>query len=129
MATKGPVPGETIHTEIEPGVREYLRSVVGYTADGYAIHYIRDDVEAQYTEEEVQTAIEELRLETLEQEHVNRVFETVHGKQQCRVTFFRSAIEMNFIVGEGTGVEVAFDREWGSKQLNVIDQIQTILSQ
>lgn len=127
MDTETPVPGEAIHTTVQPEIKAQLRSVVGYTPESYTIHYIRDSVAAQYTETEIQAAVEELRLETLEQEHVNSVFGAVHGDQQCRITVFDQAIELNFVLSDGTGVEVAFDREWGTDQLEVIEQIQQTL--
>ena len=127
MDVNTPAPGKKVHTVIQPAARSQLRSVVGYTPESYTIHYIRNDVETQYTDEEIQTAIEELRLETLERDHKDSVFGAVHGDQQCRITVFDQAIELNFVLGDGTGVEVAFDREWGTEQLEVIERIQTTL--
>lgn len=127
MATDTPAPGTKIQAALSPPVKKQLRSVVGYTPQSYTIHYIRDDVATQYTQDEIQAAIDELRLETLEQEHVNSVFGSVHGDQQCRISVFDHAIELNFTLDDGAGVEVAFDREWGVDQLEVIEQIQTTL--
>ena len=127
MDIEAPAPGKKIHTAVQPATRSQLRSVVGYTPQSYTIHYIRNDVRAQYTDDEIKTAIEELRLETLEQDHLDSVFGAVHGDQQCRIAVFENAIELNFVLGEGTGVEVAFDRDWGADQLEVIEQIQATL--
>jgi hypothetical protein len=127
MGIDAPAPGKKIHTAVQPATRSQLRSVVGYTPQSYTIHYIRKDVRAQYTEDEIKAAIEELRLETLEQDHLDSVFGAVHGDQQCRIAVFENAIELNFVLGEGTGVEVAFDRNWGADQLEVIEQIQATL--
>lgn len=127
MDIDAPAPGKKIHTVVQPATRSQLRSVVGYTPQSYTIHYIRKDVRAQYTEDEIKAAIEELRLETLEQDHMDNVFGAVHGDQQCSIAVFDRAIELNFVLGDGTGVEVAFDREWGTDQLEVIEQIQETL--
>lgn len=127
MDVNAPAPGKKIHTVVQPATRSQLRSVVGYTPQSYTIHYIRKDVRAEYTEDEIKAAIEELRLETLEQDHINSVFGAVHGDQQCSITVFKHAIELNFVLDDGTGVEVAFDREWGTNQLEVIERIQETL--
>ena len=127
MDIDSPAPGKKIHTAVQPATRAQLRSVVGYTPQSYTIHYIRKDVRAQYTEDEIKAAIEELRLETLEQNYMNSVFGAVHGDQQCSITVFDHAIELNFVLGDGTGVEVAFDSEWGTDQLEVIERIQETL--
>lgn len=42
---------------------------------------------------------------------MHSVFGAVHGDQQYRIAVFKNAIELNFVLGEGTGVEVAFDRD------------------
>lgn len=124
MDTGTTAPGKKIHTVIQPAARSQLRSVVGYTPDSYTVHYIRSDVKSQYTDDEIEAAIAELRLETLEQDHMDNVFGAVHGDQQCQITVFENAIELNFVLGDGTGVEVAFDRDWGTDQLEVIERIQ-----
>lgn len=129
MDTNTPAPGKRIHTVVQPTARSQLRSVVGYTPESYTVHYIRDDVKAQYSDEKIQSAIEELRLGTLEQDHIDSVFGAVHGNQQCRIDVFERAIELNFVLSDGTGVEVAFDREWGTDQLEVIEQIQATLEE
>lgn len=120
-------PGKKVRDALDPTARSHLRSVVGYTLEDYTIHYMREDVESQYDNTEIETAIDELRYESLNRHHINSVFSTVHGEQRCRVTIFENAIELNFIVDDGRGVEVAFDLEWGADQLTVINQIQSVL--
>ena len=123
-STIGPKVVATIDPETEPG----LRSVVSYTPDSYTINYIRSDVRDQYSSEQIETAIDELRLATMQRDHLNSVFKDVHGEFYSDITAFEDAIEFNFVITDGRGVEVAFDRDTFPNQRSVIDEIQTVIT-
>ncbi len=122
------VPGGRVADILEPEVRSHLRSVVGYTPQSYTIQYIRDDVADHYTTAEIEAVIEELRLKTIEQSHAGDIYGSIHGDVECCITVFEQAIDLNFVLAEGTGVEVAFDRAWADDQLTVVETIQDTLA-
>lgn len=127
MSGSPSIPGSRVPDILDPRAKSQLRSVVGYSPQSYTIHYIRDDVADHYTTEEIETVVEELRLKTVEQSHIDDIYGSVHGGVEGYVTVFERAIELNVVLTDGTGVEVAFDREWADDQLAVIKTIQNIL--
>ena len=72
--------------------------------------------------------IEELRLKTIEQGYTGDIYGPVHGDVECLITVFEQAIELNFVLTDGTGVEVAFNRAWAGDQLTVVETIQNTLA-
>ncbi len=90
----------------------FLRSIVVYTADNYEIRFVRDDVEENYDATEIERALDELRLETLEREYINSIFAEKHGEFISNILTFTEAVEMNFLVDEGVGMAIAVDREY-----------------
>jgi hypothetical protein len=119
--------GERIESAVGEQTGDSLRSIVGYTRDSYTIHYVRDDVKQTYDDRNVERAIDELRLETIEKEYINNLFQEMHGELDCRIDVFENAVEMNFAVGEGEGLEIAVDREYFAEQDTLVgDIIETI---
>jgi len=110
-------------------IGDHLRSVVGYTRDNYAVHYIRDDIADSYTDAELEDAIDEMRLETLEQNYLNSVFQARHGEVYCRVVVFSEAVEMNFAVNDGVGLAVAIDTDYFARTDNVVKEILALIEE
>lgn len=102
--------------EIDRLVREYtgphLRSILVYTADDYDLQYVRDDVAEEYDDAEVELVVEELRLQTLEREYLDGLFEQKHGRIVSNVLTFADAVEINFLVDDGVGLSIAIDRDY-----------------
>ena len=125
--------GSRIVSLMENRETDPLRSIIGYTHDAYTIHYLRDDVKQMYEDHNFDHAIDELRLETLEKEYINDLFQEMHGEFECRIDVFDDAVEMNFIVDEGEGLELAVDRNYFGEQdiliTDVLDTIQTYLAE
>jgi hypothetical protein len=115
--------GTRIVAAVDAQTGDSLRSVIGYTRDSYTVHYLRSDVERTYEDRNIERAVEELRLETLEEEYINNLFQEMHGNLDCRLDVFESAVEMNFAVGEGEGLEVAVDRSFFAKQDTLVGDI------
>jgi hypothetical protein len=119
--------GERIESVIRAQTEDSLRSIIGYTRDAYTVHYLRPDVRRTYDERNIERAIDELRLETLEKEYINNLFQEVHGDFDCRIDVFENAVEMNFAVAEGEGLEIAIDRDHFADQDTLVgDIIETI---
>jgi hypothetical protein len=73
---------------------EFVRSVGYYTADDYELVYMREDVAAQYSEEELQAVVDDLRLEGLAAPRQENLY--VLGKLNCTVRCFNRGVVMHF---------------------------------
>lgn len=115
--------GEHIESVVGAQTGESLRSIIGYTRDSYTVHFVRDDVKRTYDDRNIERAIDELRLETIEKEHINNLFQEVHGAFDCRIDVFENAVEMNFAVADGEGLEIAVDRNYFAGQDTLVGDI------
>lgn len=88
-----------------------LRSIVKYEESSYEIIHIRDDVAEQYTPDELESAIDESRMESLAAPIYENTFSEGHGQLTCLVQCFENVIEMNFVLNDGIGAAVALDAE------------------
>lgn len=73
---------------------EFVRSVGYYTDEEYELVYMREDVAAQYTEDELQAVIDDLRLEGLATPRQESLY--VLGKLNCTVRCFNAGVVMHF---------------------------------
>jgi hypothetical protein len=90
---------------------ENLRSIVKYEEESYDIVYLRDDVAEQYTTEEIESAIDDSRMESLTAPIYEDTYSEDHGQLTCLVQCFENVIEMNFVLEDGIGAAVALDAE------------------
>jgi hypothetical protein len=88
---------------------EDLRSIITYDGDGHELIFLRDDVAAQYTDDELCEAIDGSRLESLYSPIYEDVYADDHGELQCLIQCFDDVIEINFALGDGEGAAVAID--------------------
>lgn len=88
---------------------EDLRSIITYDGDGHELVFLRDDVTAKYTDDELCEAIDGSRLESLYSPIYEDVYADDHGELQCLIQCFDDVIEINFALGDGEGVAVAID--------------------
>jgi len=115
--------GERIESVVGAQIGEHLRSIIGYTRDSHTVHYVRDDVKRTYDDRNLERAIDELRLETIEKEYINSLFQEMHGEFDCRIDVFENAVEMNFAVTEGEGLEISVDRDYFAEQDTLVGDI------
>lgn len=105
----------SVTTDIETFFRQRaqgrLRSVVEYEPDSFEVVYTRNDVAEQYTQAEIERAIDDSRMESLSAPVYDDIFATDHGELSCLVKCFENVIELNFIVADGRGTAVALDAE------------------
>jgi hypothetical protein len=88
---------------------EHLRSIVRYDRDGYEIVFLRDDVAAQYDDQELDNAIDQNRLDSLTSPVYEDVFAKDHGEMRCLVQCFENTLDMNLILDDGIGAIVTLD--------------------
>lgn len=96
-----------------------LRSVAHYSEDQRELVYVRDDVAKEYTDEEVDEVFNHLWMEAFGKPVQEDVYS--HTDLRCLVSHFGDAVEMNFLLGDHTGVAVAFDADaFATQQLFVM---------
>lgn len=98
-----------------------LRSIVAYEREESDVVYLRDDVAAQYTEDEFADAIDGSRLDSLYAPMYEKAFSDGHGDLVCMVQAFENVVEVNVALDDGVGVAVALDGD-------ATDDIQGIVS-
>lgn len=103
----------------------YLRSIVYYEADGYGVLFLRDDVEAEYDEDELDRAFEDARLEALSKPYQEDLY--THGELNCVVRCFEEGVEMQFAITRTAGVAVAFDKGVLTEQRSVVGECLSVL--
>ncbi|WP_336360939.1 hypothetical protein [Haladaptatus sp. ZSTT2] len=86
-----------------------LRSIIKYDHDGTEVVYLREDVAARYSAEEVEEAVEDSVMESLFAPVYGDIYNDDHGELTCMIKCFENVIEMNFVVDDGVGASVALD--------------------
>lgn len=95
----------------EHAVGDDLRSIIKYEKESFEIVYLRDDIADQYTDEELEEAIDDSRMESMTASISEEVFAPDHGDLTCLVKCFENVIEMNFVLADGVGTAVGLDAE------------------
>lgn len=96
-----------IATTLSKRFGDDLRSVGYYDDDGAEIEYMRDDVEANYENGDVDRVFRGAKLEALDQSHQESMY--AHGDLQCTVRCFEEATELHFVQHQTKGFVVAID--------------------
>jgi len=84
-----------------------LRSVVWYDRDGYDVVHVREDVDREYSADEVHRVVRDLEIESIGKELQENLY--THGDLTCTIRCFDGGIELHFIEDEGVGVAVALE--------------------
>lgn len=92
---------------LEDVVDDELRSVTWYDGGDFEILYARDDVLAEYTEEEVEDVIDELTMTSLSKPVKEDIY--AHGELECLVECYEGGIEMQFVLGDGEGIAISLE--------------------
>ncbi|WP_137286945.1 hypothetical protein [Halorussus salinisoli] len=102
-------PSKALTEFLQDRVGDHLRSVIFYDDDGGEVRYVRDDVADQYTDDDIEQVVRDVRLEAVEKPHQENLYE--HGPLDCTVRSFDDAVEMHFPHDETSGTAVALDGE------------------
>lgn len=100
-----------LETFLKVRTDDSLRSIIIYERDDYEIEFIRSDVAAQYSEDEIEEAIDESRFESLTGPNYTDIFSDDHGELLCLSTCYEHVIELNFVLSDGVGAAIAIDAE------------------
>lgn len=102
---------ERLEEFFENQTGEHLRSIIKYEPYDCEITYVRDDVADQYTEDELEKAVDDSRMESIASPIYADMYSEDHGNLLCMVKCFEGVVEMNFALADGVGAVVALDTE------------------
>lgn len=108
---------------------EYLRSIIKYEMDAQELTYIRDDVVDLYSTEELESAIDNSRMESLSVPMYESIYSGDHGDITCLVKCFEHVVEMNFVLDDGLGAIVALDVEALEESHQLVSQARKIVEE
>lgn len=88
-----------------------LRSVSRYEEDTYEKLFLRENVDAIYSEDEFEEIFEDLRLEGWGRDTLEDLFNA--GDLECSVYGFEQAMMFHFVTSDFKGALVTYDRDAG----------------
>jgi hypothetical protein len=106
-----------------------LRSIIAYDEDDHELVFLRDDVAAKYTNDELCEAIDGSRLESLYSPIYEDVYADDHGEFQCLIQCFDDVIEINFALGDGEGAAVAIDATAMAETHGIVADARSIIAE
>lgn len=95
--------------EVEAEVGDALRFVATYQQRSYDLRYIRDDVRADYSDEEITEVLDQLEIEGMGYSHFERLFHS--GPMDCAIYGFEAALMFHFPRDDFSGLFVTVDRD------------------
>ena len=94
-------------TDLRDDVGDGLRVVGEYSAEGYELHYVREDVRPKVDEMNLDRIHRELVLQGVGREYLEDLFDA--GSLQCSVHRFDELTAYHFVRTEQTGGYVSVD--------------------
>ena len=98
----------TLTEKIEAEVGDSLRIIATYDNRDVDVEYIRDDLSAQYSEEEIARVFDQLEIEGMGYTHFEKLFHI--GEMDCAIYGFEGALIFHFPQGSFSGLAVSIDR-------------------
>lgn len=102
MATEPPV--SSLVQFLQEEINDHLRSVIHYDDDGFEVIYVRHDVAAEYTDDDINEVIQDLGMEAFGKPVQENLYD--HGELQCTMRWFDDGIELNFLASDTEGVAI-----------------------
>lgn len=118
-----------LETFFQEETGENLRSIIKYEMDDQELTYIREDVAAQYSTEELEEAVDDSRMESLSAPMYEGIYSEDHGDITCLVKCFEHVIEMNFVLDDGLGAVVALDVEALDGSYGLVSQARELVEE
>lgn len=106
---------DELHEEID----DALRTVASYDRGDYNLLFIRDDVDAEYSKEEIAELFRQVEIEGMGYSHFETLFHT--GQLECAIYGFEDAFMFQLPADEFTGVFVTMDRDLTLNPESIID--------
>ena len=95
--------------ELQAEVGDALRSVATYDRGDYELLYVRDDIDAAYSDEERAELFKQIEIEGMGYSHFEGLFHT--GALESAIYGFEKALMVQFPADEFTGLFVTVDRD------------------
>lgn len=108
MATQNARTDPPLVTALLDALGEDLRTVITYDEDSQEPRFVRENVEAIYSDEEFEAISEAIRLEGWGRERLEALFKT--GELECNVYGFDEAKMVHFVRDGFAGALVTYDR-------------------
>lgn len=105
---------------------EELRSILYYSADDREVLYVRDDVNEQYSAAEEKEIFDHLWMTAFGSIAEENVY--VLGEPKCLVTYFETAVMLNFVIEDDEGVAVSFDADAFPDQQSFVNDCYDLLA-
>jgi hypothetical protein len=102
---------------------EALRAVGHYSEDEYEVVHLRDDLRQQYTDEEIQAIVEDLRWESFTKSSQEGQFHL--GGLKCSIQAFEEGVVMHFPYDDQHGTLVSLDPGAARDLMQFIDDCLT----
>jgi hypothetical protein len=104
---------------------DQLRCVVAYEPDEFHVEFVRSDVARE--EARFDRLLDDARLESISAPYVRSLVPESHGDLRCQVRCFETAIELNFVTGDGRGVLVSVDAGAFREQSTLIGRLREVV--
>jgi len=111
---------EELASFLEQRAGDSLRAVGHYSAEEYGVVYLREDLRQQYTDDEIEGIVEELRWESFGKSNQEGQFHL--GELNCSIKAFEEAVVMHFPSDGKHGTLVSLDSEAAQDLLQFIDE-------
>lgn len=118
---------ERLEEFFENHTGEHLRSIIKYEPEDCEITYVRDDAADQYTEAELEHAVDDSRMESFAAPIYADMYSEDHGDLLCMVKCFEGVVEMNFALADGVGAVVALDAEAMANGYGLVARARDVL--
>lgn len=110
-------------THLQHRAGDALRSVGHYNADDWGIEYVREDVKAQHSTEEVEEIIEDLRWQAFKKGQTEANYNI--GELECSIQVFEHGLVMNFPEpDQAGGMFVTLDSDAARQLVGFVQDIQ-----
>ncbi|NHN57754.1 hypothetical protein G9466_01510 [Halorussus sp. JP-T4] len=98
-----------------------MRVVAGYTAEGYELHYVREDIRPRVEEMNTDRIHRELVLQGVGREYLEDLFDA--GPLQCSVHRFEELTAYHFVRTEKTGGYVSADSDASVRLESLVETV------
>lgn len=113
------------HLGVEAG--DNLRSVAMYGPESYRLLFIREDVQQQYLETEIDRIHEEMILEGIGTDYLENLFKA--GDLTCSTHVFENGVMMHLVGEDHHGLFISFDSDPDVSILDVANRCKEWLRQ
>lgn len=110
-------------TALQLRAGESLRCIGHYTPEDWSIEYVREDVQAQHSTDEIEEVVEDLRWQAFKKEQAESQYDI--GELECSIRVFDQGLVMNFPERDrAAGTVVTLDPEAARQLVGFVEDVQ-----